>query len=100
MKAVQIMEKTIGAFEVRRQFGQMLTGILTNNDRFIVERHGSPVAVIVPVAVYEQWKQGRKAFFDRLEETARAANCTPEEADALADEAVAAVRARRRKASA
>ena len=94
------MEKTIGAFEVRRQFGKMLNGILTNDDRFIVERHGEPVAVVVPISVYQQWKQAREQFFDKIEATARRANCTPEEADELARQAVAEVRAAQRQQAA
>lgn len=94
------MEKTIGAYEVRRQFGQMLSGILANKDRFIVERHGEPVAAVIPVSVYEEWKKQREAFFDRMEAIAERSNLSPEEADALADEAVAEVRAARLSKSA
>lgn len=90
------MEKVIGAYEVRRQFGQMLSGILANKDRFIVERHGQPVAAVIPVSVYEQWKRQRETFFDQMEEIAQRSSLSPEEADSLADEAIAEVRAARR----
>jgi prevent-host-death family protein len=91
-----LMERTIGAFEVRRQFGRMLSDIVSRGDRYVVERHGQPVAVVVPLSVYEQWKRSREAFFDQMEAAGRRANLTPEEADAAADEAVAAVRAENR----
>lgn len=48
---------------------------------------------MVPIEVYEQWKRGRAAFFDQARAAAERANLTAEEADALAAEAVAAVRA-------
>lgn len=92
MKAVSIMEKTVGAFEVRRQFGKMLTGILSGGDRYIIERHGEPVAVLVPLELYEQWQRGRDRFFDHIETVAKRVNMAPDEADQLVSEAVREVR--------
>ena len=82
------MEKTISAFEARRNFGKILQEVLVNGDKIIVERHGEPVAVVVPVSVYEQWQHSRRAFFDQLREMASRANMSPDEADELAQEAV------------
>ena len=90
------MEKTVPAFEARRQFGKMLQDVLSRGDKFVVERHGEPVAAVVPIEVYEQWKRSREAFFARLRDAAEKANMTPEEADALAEETVQAVRSGRR----
>ncbi|MBI4494877.1 MAG: type II toxin-antitoxin system Phd/YefM family antitoxin [Chloroflexi bacterium] len=87
------MEKTVAAFEARRQFGKILTDVLTRGDRFVVERHGEPVAAVVPIEVYEQWKKARSAFFARARAAAEQANLPPDEADRLAAEAVRAVRA-------
>ncbi|HEX5506374.1 MAG TPA: type II toxin-antitoxin system Phd/YefM family antitoxin [Thermomicrobiales bacterium] len=89
------MEKTVAAFDARRQFGKMLQDVSARGDRFVVERHGEPVAALVPIAVYEQWKRGREEFFDRLQAIAERANVPPDEAEELAREAVQAVRARR-----
>lgn len=86
------MEKTVGAFEVRRQFGKMLTGILSGGDRYIIERHGEPVAVLVPLELYEQWQRGRDRFFDHIETVAKRVNMAPDEADQLVSEAVREVR--------
>lgn len=88
------MEKTIGAFEVRRQFGKIIHGVLANGDRFVVERHGEPVAVLVPMEVYEQWKRARDRFFDHIEEVAKRADMSPEEADELVQEAKRDIRGR------
>lgn len=65
-------------------------------DRFVVERHGEPLAALVPIEVYKQWQRGREAFFAQLRETANKVNLSEEEAYTLADKAIRAVRARRR----
>ena len=93
MRTLSIMEKTVSAFEVRRSFGQMLQDILTRGDKFVVERHGTPVAVVVPIEVYEQWKQNRERFFETLRTAQANANLSDEEATQLAAEAVKAARA-------
>ena len=90
---LNIMEKTIGAFEVRRQFGKILTAILSRGDSYVIERHGEAVAVIVPVPVYEQWKSTRQAFFDQMKVVAARANMDEEEATALVAKAITDVRA-------
>lgn len=86
------MEKKVGAFEAGRQFGRLLNGVSARGEKYVVERHGEPVAAVVPIEVYEQWKRQRRAFFDRLAAIAQQADLSPEEADRLAEEAVAAVR--------
>ncbi|MBI3943582.1 MAG: type II toxin-antitoxin system Phd/YefM family antitoxin [Chloroflexi bacterium] len=86
------MEKTIGAFEIRRNFGKILQEVTAKGDSFIVERHGEPVAAVVPIEVYEQWKQARSAFFDKIRAASERANLSAEEAETLAAEAVEAIR--------
>ncbi len=86
------MEKTVGAFEARRQLGQILKQVSGRGDRYVLEYHGEPVAAVVPIALYEGWKRRREAFFDRLEEMAATADLSPEEAERLAAEAVRAAR--------
>jgi prevent-host-death family protein len=82
------MERTIGAFEARRNFGKILQEVMVNADNVVIERHGEPVAVVVPVEVYKQWQRSRQTFFRKLQEMAEQANMSPEEADELAAEAV------------
>ncbi|MBI2321482.1 MAG: type II toxin-antitoxin system Phd/YefM family antitoxin [Chloroflexi bacterium] len=86
------MEKIIAAFDARRNFGRILQAVLSRGERFVVERHGEPVAAVVPIEVYEQWKKARGAFFARIRATAQRADLPPDEAEALAEEAVRAVR--------
>ena len=86
------MEKTVGAFEIRRKLGKVLQDIAARGDKYIVERHGEPVAAVVPVEVYEQWKRSRSRLFEQIRRTQANANLSPEAADTLAAEAVKAAR--------
>lgn len=90
------MEKVIAAFEARRQFGKVLNDVSAKGDKFVVERHGEPIAALVPIEVYDQWKRQREEFFDRWEAVARRVDLPEEEAMELARDAVQAVRAARR----
>lgn len=91
------MEKTVTAFAARRQFGSMIDDVSARGNKIIVERHGKPVAVMVPVEIYEQWKTSRDHFFELIELGARNANLSPEEADHLTEEAIAAVRRQQKR---
>ncbi len=91
------MERTIGAFDARRQFGKVLNEVIAKGDRYVVERHGEPVAALVPIELYKQWKRSRDAFFARMAEMAATAGMSDDEAMALALEAQQAVRAERRR---
>jgi len=88
------MEKTIAAFEARRKFGKILQEVAGKGDKFVVERHGEPVAAVVPMEVYENWKRQRTEFFDLIRSMQQEANLDPEEAEQVANEAVQAVRAK------
>ncbi len=87
------MEKTIAAVQARRQFGKLLQGVLSDGDHVVMERHGEAVAALVPIEVYVQWKRARSEFFAQVSAAAERADLAPHEAQALADQAVQAVRA-------
>lgn len=86
------MEKTVGAFEIRRNFGKVLQNVAARGDKYVVERHGEPVAAVVPMEVYEQWKRSRSRLMEQLRAAQERADLSPEEAEALAAEAVRAAR--------
>lgn len=90
------MEKIVSAADVRRGFGQVLQNILTQGTKYVVERHGEPVAAVVPIEIYEQWKQNRERFFETLRTAQTNANLSDVEATRLASEAVKALRAHQR----
>ena len=93
------MEKTVSAYEARRNFGKVLNEVSAKGDRIVVEKHGEPVAVVVPVEVYKQWQVARQQAFDTIRKMAEEANVPEEEAEQLAVEAVRAVRARGKRAA-
>ena len=85
-------DKTIAAFAARRQFGQILKKVEVKGDRFVVERHGEPVAAVIPIDVYNQWKSAREAFFQKIRKASSQSNLSPEDAKKLAGKAVKAAR--------
>ena len=86
------MEKSVSAFEVRRQLGRVLRDVAGKGDRVVVERHGEPIAVVVPIEVYRQWKRSRADFFARIQAAAERSGLEAEAAESLAEEAVQAIR--------
>lgn len=86
------MEKRVAASEARHRFGRLLHAVATKGDSVVVERHGEPIAAVVPIELYRQWMQDRRRFFAAIREAAARADLTPDEADELAREAVVAAR--------
>jgi prevent-host-death family protein len=85
------MEKSIRASEIPRRLRKVLDDA-AKGDSVIVERYGEPVAVLVPVSVYEQWKRNREKAYDALREISERVNMSPEEAEELVEEAISWVR--------
>ncbi|HEX9987224.1 MAG TPA: type II toxin-antitoxin system Phd/YefM family antitoxin [Chloroflexia bacterium] len=86
------MEKAISAFEARRNFGKLLQDVAAKGDKIVVERHGEPVAVLVPMSVYKQWQCNRERAYNTLREISERVNMSEEEANILIEEAISAVR--------
>ncbi len=87
------MERRIAANDARREFGKLLNAVVADGDHYVVERHGEPVAAVVPIQLYEQWRRRREAVVDRMEAIGRRVNMPEDEAVELVEEAVRAVRA-------
>ncbi len=86
------MEKLVGAVEAWNDWNDMLQAVAGRGDRYVIELGGERVAAVVPLDLYERWKQERAAFFDQLETMAQRADLSPEDAVTLAEDAVRAVR--------
>jgi len=94
------MEKTISALEARRKLGQLLEEVFYQGHQFIVERAGKPMAAVVPLSQYRQWKERREQFFALVDEAReRNQSVPPEVVEAEVEEALRAVRKERRGAS-
>ena len=87
------MEKMLGLTEARRDFSTIVERVQHQGDTYIVSRHGRPAAAVVPMQVYENWKRQRDEFFELVRKAQQQSGLEPEEADQLAAEAVAAIRA-------
>lgn len=89
------MERIVSAFDARRSFGEILQEVAANGDNVVVERHGKPVAVVVPMHVYQQWQRSREAFFEKIRQAAERSDMSPEDGEALVEAAIQDVRARK-----
>ena len=86
------MERELGVTQARKEFGDLVEKVQFRGDTYIINRHGKPAAAVVPVQVYENWRQQRKELFGLIREMQDEANLDPDEAERLAIEAFAAVR--------
>ncbi len=89
------MLKTINAMRARVTSGKFFEEVYYRGDQYVIERVGKPMAVVVPVEQFEQWRKEREEFFslvDEIRERNREAN--PE---ALAGDVAAVVRAVRKR---
>lgn len=60
------METVLGVTKAREKLGEIVESVQYQGDAYIISRHGRPAAAVVPVEVYESWKQQRKEFFDQI----------------------------------
>ncbi len=88
------MEKIVSSQDAPERFGALLQGVSDKGDRYVIERDGVPLAVVIPFALYSRWAGRREDFFARISETAERVNVTEPDAIRLTDEAKCAVRAR------
>lgn len=79
-----MVERVIGAFEARRTFGKLLRDVEAKRGPVVVERNGEPVAAVVPMDLYNRWKEDREALFGSIRTAAERANLTDQEAMTLA----------------
>ncbi len=92
----QLMEKVLGITKAREEFSTIIEQVQHQGDSYVINRHGKPAAAVVPIQVYEELKRQRNEFFELVRRAQQEAELTPEAADQLAAEAVAAIRAERR----
>ena len=55
-------ETIMGLTKAREILSEIVEGVQHYGDAYIINRHGRPAAAIVPVHVYESWKQQREEF--------------------------------------
>lgn len=86
---MRAIEENMDVSDAQRNLEEIVQRVAENNDKVVLEVEGQARAVVVPLAIYEQWKRSRDEFFEVMRVAAERANLSPEEADRLAAEAVA-----------
>jgi prevent-host-death family protein len=85
---------SIGLTEARRQFTGIVNRVMYQGDSYIIEKQGKPVAAVVPLEIYEQWRERRNRFLSLLREVqAKNIDADPDEVMQDILEAQQAVRA-------
>lgn len=54
------MARTVSATEARIHFGELLRGVAERGETFLVERSGTPQAVLIAVEEYERLRTGQE----------------------------------------
>ena len=74
------MEKVIGVTEAREQFRAIVDEVQYQGDQYVINRHGKPAVAVVPIQVYENWKQQRKRLLELINDVQAAnPNAQPDE---------------------
>lgn len=89
------MPREVSATEAKNRLGALLAWVQENQDEVIIESHGKPAAVVIPVEQYDRLKAQKeqerrdKAIQTlrqiRAESLERNKDLTPEEGEALAE---------------
>ena len=89
------VRKTVTAMRARGNLGRILEEVYYRGDEYVIERSGKPMAAVVPVEQYEQWRKERDEFFALMGEIREGNKGVPSEA--IERDVAAAVRAARKR---
>ena len=87
------MAKELSALKVRSSLGEILEEVYYRGEEFIIKRGRKPMAVLVPLEVFESYKKLREAdmkVFDKIRKKAKGYPAKEVEADI--EKAIRAVR--------
>lgn len=87
------MTKELTALKVRGNLGEILEKVYYQGDEYIIKRGKKPMAVLIPLDEFENYKKQRKTdmkVFDKIR--AKARGYTAKEIEADVKEAIKAVR--------
>ena len=62
------MAKKINALKARQHLGQLLEEVCYQNEQYIIERAGKPMAAVVPVWQLEERAKRREGFFATVDD--------------------------------
>ena len=58
------MKKTLSLSEAKMKLNRLIDDVMTRDDEFVITKNGSPVAALVPSAVYEGWAETEEITAD------------------------------------
>jgi len=62
------MVKRVNAIEARKNLGELLEGVYSKGDQYVIERAGEPMAAVVPVWQLEERRRRQERFFGMVEQ--------------------------------
>ena len=62
------MAKKINALKARQRLGQLLEDVCYQNEQYVIERAGKPMAAVVPVWQLEERAKRRERFFATVDD--------------------------------
>jgi prevent-host-death family protein len=62
------MEKTISVTKARDELRTIVDEVQFHGDKYVVHRHGKPAVAIVPIHIYDNWKNQRSRLIEIMEE--------------------------------
>jgi len=80
------MQRIIEIAEIHLTIEEVIRDVVAKGDEIVVEQDGQPVAALVPVELYQRLR--RREIGDMFQAMAERADMDPDEAEALAAEAV------------
>jgi prevent-host-death family protein len=54
------MEKQVGLTEARGKLSDIVNEVMYQQDTYVISKQGKPAVAVVPVSVWEQWKEDNK----------------------------------------
>lgn len=61
------MEKTINVTKARDELRTIVDEVQYQGDKYVISRHGKPAVAVVPMYVYENWKNNRNELIEIME---------------------------------
>ena len=93
MRDTKATMKTVSKAEAQAQFEQLLREVASGRTSLTIEEDGEPVAIVLPFDQDARRRAARERVMATISEMQATASVSPEEAEELAQEAVAAARA-------
>ena len=61
------MEKKIGVTQARDKLRAIVDEVQYQGNKYVINRHGKAAVAVVPIAIYENWKQQRSRLLEIIQ---------------------------------